>query len=58
VAAKEEPVAAKEARLIGMVRTGKTAETEAHAARDEVRKEDVEVDEGVDTDGPGLRDKR
>ena len=43
----------KDVRVIG-----KTVDTEAHTARDEVRTEDVEVDEGVDTDGPGLRDKR
>jgi stress response protein YsnF len=51
-------VVSKDLRVIGKVRTGKTAEAEAHTARDEVRKEDVEVDEGVDTGGPGLRDKR
>ena len=48
----------KEAHVIGEVRIGKTAETETHTVRDEVRKDDVEVDAGVDTDGPGLRDKR
>jgi stress response protein YsnF len=53
VSRSEEPVVSKDVRVIG-----KTAETEAHTAKDEVRKEDVEVDEGVDTDGPGLRDKR
>jgi stress response protein YsnF len=53
-----EPVLSKEARVIGEVRIGKTAETATHTVRDEVRKEDVEVDEGVDIDGPGLRDKR
>jgi hypothetical protein len=53
VSRSEEPVVSKDTRLIG-----KTAETEAHAARHELRKEDVKVDEGVDTDGPGLRDKR
>jgi stress response protein YsnF len=58
VSRSEEPVVSKEARLIGNVRMAETAETEVHTARDEVRKEDVEVDEGVDTDSPGLRDKR
>jgi stress response protein YsnF len=47
-----------EVRVIGKVCMGKTAETEAHTARDEIRKEDVEVDEGVDTDGLCLRDQR
>ena len=48
----------KEARVLGEVRIGTTVETEAHTVKDEVRKEDVEVDEGVDTDDPGLGDKR
>jgi hypothetical protein len=51
-------VVSKDVPVIAKVRTGKTAETEAHTVRDEVRKVDVEVDEGVETDGPGLRDKR
>jgi stress response protein YsnF len=54
----EAPVVSKEARVIGEARIGMTVETEAHTVRDEVRKEDVEVDEGVDTDDPGLGDKR
>jgi stress response protein YsnF len=58
VSRSEEPVASKEVRVIGKVCIGKTTETETRTVRDEVRKEDVEVDEGVDTDGPGLRDKR
>jgi uncharacterized protein (TIGR02271 family) len=45
---REEPVVAKEARVVGGVRVAKTAETETRTVGGEVRKEDVEVDRDVD----------
>ena len=55
---REEPVVSKEAHVTGAVHIGKTAETERRTVGGEVRREDVEVDEGVETDGPRLRDER
>ena len=49
---REEPVISKEAHVTREVHIAKTAETEKRAVGAEVRKEEVEVDEGVETDGP------
>ena len=57
-AMREEPVVSKQPQVTGEVRVGKTAETEKRTVGDEVRKEDVEVDESGETGGPRLRDER
>ena len=49
---REEPVISKEAHVTRQVHIAKTAETEKRTVGAEVRKEEVEVDEGVETDGP------
>jgi stress response protein YsnF len=46
---REEPVVAKEARVTGKVRLDKTSEVETQTVGGEVRREDVEVDQDVDT---------
>jgi uncharacterized protein (TIGR02271 family) len=51
-AMREEPVVSKQPQVTGEVRVGKTAETEKRTVGDEVRKEEVEVDQGVDTASP------
>ena len=45
---REEPVVGKEARVTGEVRVGKDVSSETRTIEDEVRREDVEVDRGVD----------
>jgi uncharacterized protein (TIGR02271 family) len=57
-AMREEPVVSKQPQVTGEVRIGKTAETEKRTVGDEVRKEEVEVDESGETGGPRLRDER
>ena len=57
-AMREEPVVSKEAQVTGEVRVDKSAQTETRTVGGEVRKEDVEVDEGGETGGPRLRDER
>src|SRR5437016_7394465 len=49
---REEPVVSKEAQVTGEVRVDKSAQTETRTVGGEVRKEDVEVDEGGETGGP------
>ena len=47
---REEPVVEKETRVTGQVRVDKTTETEQRTVEDEVRREDVEVDQQGDTE--------
>jgi len=49
---REEPVVSKDARVTGEVRVSKTPVTETRTVEGQVRKEDVAVDEGVETDSP------
>ena len=56
---REEPVAAKEARVTGEVRLGKDVKTETRTVEGDVRREDVDIDRdhvAAYTDGPQPND--